>query len=357
MNWLVALSALGVSLIASWLLIRPAILLAEKYHLLDLPGRHKRHRRPIPNVGGVVLFLSLWLSVTGCSLFATEFLAELRPSLAYVFAGALIITLVGTADDIKPLSAWTKLLAQVAAGLVLYLGDLAIDPITVPFMGSYEIGSWSVIITVAWVVILTNAINLIDGLDGLATGVSLIAALTLAVVGSLYAAGSAVLFSYGLIGFLGVFLFFNRYPARVFLGDSGSLQIGYYFAVISLLVPIRSYTAAALYLPLLALGVPLLETVISITRRLATGRNVMQADRRHLFHYLALAGLSPKAIVGVFYGLSSVLGLFTVAMYYLDRLIVFGLLVLFMVVIFVLFYIFMARLSQLPRGRRNTDRR
>jgi len=351
MNWTVALSALGVSLIASLLLIRPAIRLAEKYQFLDPPGRHKRHKRPVPNIGGAVLFLSLWLSVAGCSLVATEFLSELRPSLIYIFAGALIITLVGMADDLRPLSAWTKLLAQIAAGLVVYLGDLAIDPISVPFMGSYDIGSWSVLITVAWVVMLTNAINLIDGLDGLATGVSLIAALTLAVIGSLYAAGSAVLFAYGLIGFLGIFLFFNRYPAKVFLGDSGSLQIGYYFAVISLLVPIRSYTAAALYLPLLALGVPLLETVISITRRLATGRNVMKADRRHLFHYLALAGLSPRTIVGIFYSLSAALGLFTVAMYYLDRLAVFGLLVLFMVVIFVLFYIFMTRLSRLPRGR------
>ena len=357
MNWTVALSALGVSLLASLILIHPAIRLAEKYQLLDLPGQHKRHKRATPNIGGVVLFLSLWLSVASCSLVATEFLAELRPSLIYIFAGALIITLVGTADDIKPLSAWIKLLAQIAAGLVVYLGHLAINPITVPFMGSYDIGPWSVLITIAWVVILTNAINLIDGLDGLATGVSLIAALTLAVIGSLYAAGSAVLFAYGLIGFLGVFLFFNRYPAKVFLGDSGSLQIGYYFAIISLLVPIRSYTAAALYLPLMALGIPLLETVISITRRLATGRNVMKADRRHLFHYLALAGLSPRAIVGIFYGLSAVLSLFTLAMYYFDRLTVFGLLVLVMVVIFVLFYIFMTRLSRLQRGRRMADRR
>ena len=357
MDWSVVLCALLVSLAAARLLIRPAIWLAERYQFLDRPGRHKRHHRPVPNIGGAVLFLALWISVGVCLLLFADTLGELRSSLPFIFSGALIIFLVGLSDDLRPLSAWTKLLAQVAAGLVLYVGGLAIDPVTVPFMGSYEIGQMSIFITVAWVVILTNAINLIDGLDGLATGVSLIAALTLAVIGSLYAAGSAVLFAYALIGFLSVFLFFNRYPARIFLGDSGALQIGYYFAVISLLVPIKSYAAAALYLPLLALGVPLLETVISISRRLVAHRNVMQADRRHLFHYLALVGLSPRAIVGIFYGLSTVLGLFTLAMYFLDRLLVFGLLILFMVVIFGLFFILMAGLSRPPKGRRVIERR
>jgi UDP-GlcNAc:undecaprenyl-phosphate GlcNAc-1-phosphate transferase len=352
MNWTAVLTAFGVSLAVTALIIRPAIGLAERYQFLDRPGRHKRHDRPVPNIGGAVLFLSLWLSILICLILFHSFFAEILPSLLYVFCGALIIFLVGFADDLTPLSAWTKLAAQVAAGLVLYLGGLAINPISIPFMGSHDIGTFSLVITVAWVVLLTNAINLIDGLDGLATGVSLTASLTLTIIGALYTVGAAVLFAYALIGFLAVFLLFNRYPARIFLGDSGSLQIGYYFAVVSLLVPIKSFTAAALYLPLMALGVPLLETVISISRRLAMRRSVLKADRRHLFHYLALAGWSPRAIVGVFYLLSAVFGGFALAMYFFNRLIVFGLLILFMVVIFGLFYIFMARLSRPARGRR-----
>jgi UDP-GlcNAc:undecaprenyl-phosphate GlcNAc-1-phosphate transferase len=356
MNWWSAIPALLISSIFAVALMRPAIRLAEKYGLVDRPGRHKRHERPVPNIGGTVLFAVLWLTVGICMLAWPEFLQESRSSLLYVFCGAVVIFLVGLADDLTPVSAWTKLLAQVAAGLVLYLGGLTINPISIPFTGSHEIGQLSVFITVAWVVMLTNAVNLIDGLDGLAAGVSLIAALTLAVIGTLYAAGPAALFASALIGFLAVFLGYNRYPARIFLGDSGSLQIGYYFAVISLVVPIKSYTAAALYLPLLALGVPLMETVISLSRRLMTGRNVMKADRRHLFHYLALAGLSPRAVVWIFWGLSAVFGGFAMAMYFLNRLIVFGLLVLFMVVISGLFSIFMTKISRPAKGRRLAER-
>ena len=355
MNWSALLTALGVSLLSALVLIRPAISLAERHGLVDRPGRHKRHKRPVPNVGGIVLFVAVWIALGASLLVSPLVVAEIGSALPYIFAGALLIFLVGLADDVKPLSAWSKLLAQVAVGLVLYRGGLTIDPITIPFAGSYEMGSLSVLITVVWVVMLTNAINLIDGLDGLAAGVSLIAALTLVVIGTIYSAGPAVLFAYALIGFLVIFLVFNRYPARIFLGDSGSLQIGYYFAVISLLVPIKSYTAAALYLPLLVLGVPLMEAGISFSRRLVAGKNILKADRRHLFHYLALAGLSPRAVVAIFYLLSAVFGAFAVAMYFLNRLVVFGLLVLFMVVISCLFLIFMARLSRPNRGRRGAE--
>jgi UDP-GlcNAc:undecaprenyl-phosphate GlcNAc-1-phosphate transferase len=355
MNWSALVIALAASLTATLLLIRPAIRLAVKFGRVDRPGRHKRHKQPVPDVGGVVLFVAVWLSIVLILLFAPSAADELRVSLPYVFAGAAMIFLVGLADDFKPLSAWSKLAAQTAVGLVLFYGGLTINPISIPFAGSYDIGSLSLLITVVWVVLLTNAINLIDGLDGLAAGVSLIAAITLVIIGTLYFAGPAVLFAYALIGFLAVFLAYNRYPAKIFLGDSGSMQIGYYFAVISLLVPIKSYTAAALYLPLLVLGVPLGEAAISFSRRLVAGKNVMKADRRHLFHYLALAGLSPRAIVAVFYVLSAVFGAFALAMYFLNRLIVFGLLVLFMVVISALFLIFMARLSRPAKGRRGAE--
>ncbi|RKX23235.1 MAG: undecaprenyl-phosphate alpha-N-acetylglucosaminyl 1-phosphate transferase [Candidatus Zixiibacteriota bacterium] len=286
--------------------------------------------------------ISLWSGLLVTYLVFPDILLDLSGSILYIFCGALIVFLVGLSDDLIPLSAWTKLLAQICAGLVLYIGGLRIDPVTIPLLGSIEIGGASLLITVVWVVGLTNAINLLDGLDGLAGGVSFIGAATMVVIGYLYGADQVIVLAYAMIGFLAVFLVYNRYPARVFLGDSGSLQIGYYFAVLSLLVPVKSYTAAALYLPLLALGVPLLETLVSISRRLVTGKNVMKADRRHLFHYLALAGLSPRTIVIIFYVLSAIFGLFALAMYYWDRILVFSLLVLFMVVIFVLFYIFMA---------------
>jgi UDP-GlcNAc:undecaprenyl-phosphate GlcNAc-1-phosphate transferase len=156
-----------------------------------------------------------------------------------------------------------------------------------------------------------------------------------------------------MIGFLLPFLYFNRHPARIFLGDSGSMQIGYYFAALSLIFPIKSFTFTAFFVPFLALGVPVLETVSSVIRRLLSGKSVMQADRRHLFHYLALAGWSPRTVVYLFYLLSVVFGCFALAMFIWDRRLTLGFLVLFMVVILTLFYILR---TKLPLRRLNSRR-
>lgn len=347
-----AFIALAVAAVVTLFATSPAIRLATRLDFVDRPGQHKRHKHPVPVVGGPILFVSIWTAIGLTYVFFPSGFPELTGNVQFVFAGALIVTLVGFSDDLAPLSAWTKLGAQAAAGIVLYLGGMDVNPVSIPFIGSHDIGSASALITVLWVVGLTNAVNIIDGLDGLACGVCLIGAITMAAIGGLYAIGSVSLLTLALIGFLIVFIWYNRYPARAFLGDSGSLQIGYYFAVISMLVPIKSYTAAALYLPLLALGVPILETSVSIGRRLLAGRNVMQADRRHLFHYLALAGLTPSQVVWVFYLLSAVFGLFAMAMYFWNRLIVFGLLILFMVVIFTVFFILLANLGRTGKNRR-----
>ncbi len=338
------LFSLGISL----LMMPLAIKTGHRFGLLDMPGRHKRHKKPTPFLGGAALFVSMWVTVFATSLCFPGFFGDLFGSLFYILVGALIILLVGLSDDLSPVSAWIKLGAQIAAGLVLFQGGLRIDILWTP-LGVIQIGSVSVLITVLWVVGLTNAINLIDGLDGLAGGVSLIGAVTMVVIGQLYLIGPVLIFVWALAGFLVVFLYYNRYPARLFLGDSGSMQLGYYFAVFSLVFPLKSYTAAALYVPLLALGVPILETVSSLGRRLASGRNIMKADRRHLFHYLSLAGFSPRQVVLVFYALAVVFGGFALAMFFWNRQLVFGILVAFMVVIFALFFILMTNLF--PRKR------
>ncbi|MEW6050195.1 MAG: MraY family glycosyltransferase [Candidatus Zixiibacteriota bacterium] len=342
-----------VSAVVTAISIPIAIRASERFALLDFPGRHKRHKRPVPFLGGVVLFLALWGGIVTLTIISDEFWRELAGPVAFVYAGAVLVFLVGLFDDLRPLSAWVKLLAEAVAGLLLFAGGLGIDPLSIPFYGEIEVGGFSALLTILWVVALTNAINLIDGLDGLAAGVSLIGAITLSIIGGLYDAWSALVFTLPLSGFLAVFLFWNRYPARIFLGDSGALQIGYYFAVVSLLVRFKSFTAAALYVPLIALGVPLLETGLSFVRRMLSGRNVMQADRRHLFHYLGHAGLTPRQIVLFFYLLSAVFGLFALAMFLWNRLVVFGFLVLFMVVILVGIFIFMSGSARWKRARGN----
>jgi len=346
------ISALLISFCIGAISVPAIIALGHKHGILDVPGQHKRHREPTPLLGGVSLFLSTWLTVGISYLFFYDFYSELSGALLFIFLGALVILFVGLSDDLKPLSAWVKLLAQVAAGLLLFMGGLKIELLSVPFR-SIDIGGFSIVITVLWVVVLTNAINLIDGLDGLASGVSLIGSACLLIIGQLYEAGAVLIFIVVLIGFLSLFLYFNRYPARIFLGDSGSMQIGYYFAVFSLMIPLKSFTAAALYVPLLTLGVPLMEVLSSTVRRTLNGQSIMQADRRHLFHYLSLMGFSRRQVVVIFYLLAMVYGAFAVAMFYWDRLVVFITLVFFMVVIFAVFFILLTKFS----GRRKLNGR
>lgn len=345
---------LAISFFTAFLLIPIAIRLGHKYNLLDIPGEHKRHKKPTPILGGIVLFASTWTTILFIKFIYPQAFAELSASIFYILGGSLIITLVGFSDDLSPLSAWFKLLAQTAAALLLYWGGIQFELINTPF-GVLEVGNYSLIITIIWVLAITNAINLIDGLDGLASGVSLIGAVSLLIIGILHNLGINIIFLLTLIGFLSVFLFYNKYPAKIFLGDSGSMQIGYYFAVFSLTFPLKSYATAALYVPLLVLGVPLIEMISSFVRRLISGKNIMKADRRHLFHYLSLLGLSPHKILVVFYGLGIIYGLCTIAMFFWDRALVFSFLVIFMVVIFVVFFILIFK--QFPRkisnGKKN----
>ena len=344
-----------VSMVVTIIVIPQAIKLAFKYDLLDKPGQHKRHKRPVPILGGLVLFVATWSAVLVYIVLNPSLIGSMGVEFLFICAGALIVLLVGMSDDLAPVSAGVKLTAQIGAGLVLYLGGLRVELLTTPW-GSVDVGMASVFITVLWVVGLTNAVNLIDGLDGLAGGVCLVAAASMMIIGRLHGVGEILILICALIGFLVPFLYHNKYPARIFLGDSGSMQLGYYFAVFSLVVPVKSFTLTALYLPLLALGVPLLEAGSSTIRRLAAGRNIMQADRRHLFHYLALAGLSPRQVVWVFYGLATVFGIFAVAMNYLNRALVLWLLLLFMVVIFVSFFILLLKLPFRKGQKRPTGR-
>jgi UDP-GlcNAc:undecaprenyl-phosphate GlcNAc-1-phosphate transferase len=346
MTYLVLLFGLIISGCLSLVTIPLLIKIVHKYKILDMPGLHKRHKNPTPPLGGVSLLVTCWFTVGLILLFFPSQKTIATNSIIYIFLGHLVIFLVGLSDDLSPLAAWIKLLAQIACGFILFLAGLEVNLMTTPF-GAVEIGFLSPIITILWVIILTNAINLIDGLDGLAGGVSLIGAITLIIIGQFYQSTLGLFFILSLIGFLIPFLYFNKYPAKIFLGDSGAMQIGFIFAVFSLLMPLKSYTTAALYVPLLALGVPLTEIVLSFSRRLVSGKNILKADRRHLFHYLALSGLSHKKIIWIFYLLAIIYGLFAIAMFYWNRVLVLTILIVFMVVIFIGFFIFITKLSRL----------
>ncbi|MCX6827517.1 MAG: MraY family glycosyltransferase, partial [candidate division Zixibacteria bacterium] len=328
----------------AFVLVRGIIRLCHRFAFYDYPGSHKSHKNPTPNLGGVAIFLAVW-SIIGISLLARiETIVDIRGNLTYIFAASLLLLLTGIIDDLKSLSAWPKLLIQIIAGLVLYFGGLSIKIVSIPGTGSVELGNLSMIITVLWVVSLTNAVNLIDGLDGLAAGVSIIAAISMTIIGTLFHIGSVIFISLTLAGALLAFWIHNRYPAKIFLGDCGSLLIGFFFAVISLIVPIKSFTVAALLLPLVVLAVPLTEIATSFFRRLASGKNVMQADHRHIFHYLEQIGLSQRKIVNLFYLMGTFFGLISVGMFFIERSFALTILLLFMVVIFAIYLIFISKI-------------
>jgi len=322
-----------------------------RWGVLDIPGRHKRHRFPIPNLGGISIFVGFWAAVAVSYYRYPGLSAELGQFFYFLVAGGIIIFLIGLIDDLSGLSAPIKLVAQIVTGLILYAGGLKISILYIPIQGPVELGVLSLPVTLLWLVGVTNCINLIDGLDGLAAGVSAIAALALLFVGISLDLVTVVVFTGAIIGTCLIFLYFNHYPARIFMGDSGSLFLGYLFAVISIIFPIKSYTAAAVFVPLAALGVPILETVVSFVRRTATGRKFYSADNRHLFHYLSTIGMSKWQVVWLFYMLSAIFAILSGAMFIVNKRVVITILVVFMVVILAILYRFI--LAHIRRNKEN----
>ncbi len=352
MNVVNYITTLVVSFISCMIFTRLIIQFCHRFHIFDYPGKHKRHKQPTPFLGGTAVLISIWLGIGVFIIFGGDDFSELKDFLPNILAGSLLIYLVGLIDDFKPLAARLKLAVQLVAGLILYYGGMSIDFVSLPGTENVALDGYSVFLTVFWVVALSNAINIIDGLDGLAVGVSVIAATSLIIIGFLFSIESAILISLALGGSLVGFWIFNRYPAKIFLGDSGSLLIGYFFAVISLAVPIKSFATAALFTPLVVLGVPLTETFSSFFRRLVAGKSVMKADRRHIFHYLFRAGLTHKNIVNLFYLSGLFFGALSIAMALYYRVLVLTILILFMVVIFIIYLIFIGRIRKRLENRK-----
>lgn len=348
MSWIDLLKIFAIGGIVTGVMIPMVCRLCFRAGILDMPGEHKRHRFPTPNLGGICIFFGFWAAVALSYQLYPEIALELDPFLYYVIAGGVIVFLTGLIDDLAAISALVKLMAQIIVGLILYYGGLGITILFIPLYGPVELGFLSLPITLIWLVGLINSINLIDGLDGLAAGVSAIAALALLFVGIFFHLSTVMVFTAAIIGTCLVFLYFNHYPARIFLGDSGSLFLGYLFAVISILFPLKSYTTAAVFVPLLALGVPIIETVVSFVRRTAAGKKFYMADNRHLFHFLATSGLSKSQVVWLFYLLSAIFAVFSGAMFIFDKRTVFTILVVFMVVIFGILFRF-----KLAKAERN----
>ncbi len=272
-------------------------------------GSRHIHEGRIPRFGGVALALGWCLALLAflpLRGLGTETIERSTTQFMGILIGAVLLCGVGAVDDIRGLRAHTKLAAQMVVSVFAYSCGVRIDAIYLPFVGTLSMGVFAVPVTVLWIVGITNAVNLIDGLDGLAAGVSLFAALTGFIVavnaGSLLIALSLS----ALMGVLVGFLFYNFSPARVFMGDSGSYFLGFVLATTSLVgsVQQKTSTAVSLLVPMAALGLPIFDTLFSMLRRFLEKRPLLSPDRGHIHHRLLELGLTHRRAVIVLYAVS-----------------------------------------------------
>ncbi|MBR1397178.1 MAG: undecaprenyl/decaprenyl-phosphate alpha-N-acetylglucosaminyl 1-phosphate transferase [Selenomonadaceae bacterium] len=302
--------AVGVALF-----VTPAvILLAAKTGALDKPDARKVHKKPIPRIGGLGIYIAFMASMLTVMAFADMTSDVFFEVVGLIVSGTLIVA-VGIIDDYKNLPAKVKLLGQIVAAAVLVIAfDVRIDFITDPF-GDYIYLEWFAIpATIFWLVGLTNTVNLIDGLDGLAAGISAIAAITILLVALEDNILLVAVLTAALAGAAIGFLYYNFNPACIFMGDTGSMFLGFMLAGISIIGAVKCAATIALIVPILALGLPIMDTTFAIVRRYRGGVPIFQPDKGHLHHRLLGLGFTQRQAVLLMYVISALLGLSAVAL-------------------------------------------
>jgi UDP-GlcNAc:undecaprenyl-phosphate/decaprenyl-phosphate GlcNAc-1-phosphate transferase len=287
--------------------------LAFKIGATDKPNHRKVHQKIMPRLGGLAIYISFLIGILIIQPDANYHLPLLNPNTHIhlaIILGSIIIILTGAFDDVKEISPKVKLLGQILASfIVVVLGDLRVDFINLPFGGGQlNFGIMSIPITMVWIIGITNAINLIDGLDGLAAGVSSIALFTIA--GMAYMMGNPYVMVVALIAAVSTlgFLLYNFHPAKIFMGDTGALFLGFLIGVLSLL-GFKNVTFISLIIPVIILGVPISDTFFAIIRRLVNKQPLSAPDKSHLHHCLLRAGYSHRQTVLLIYAMSAIFGL------------------------------------------------
>jgi UDP-GlcNAc:undecaprenyl-phosphate/decaprenyl-phosphate GlcNAc-1-phosphate transferase len=286
--------------------------LAHHFGVLDhARSSRKIHGEPIPRLGGIAIVIAFYVRLIGLLLFhsgvGTFFLQE-RERVIGLFAGGIAIALLGLYDDLRGANATKKFVVQFAVALLLYALGFRFDVIASPFGEPIALGWLSLPLTLLWIAGVINAMNLIDGLDGLAGGVALVAVVTTFLVSLQRAHPLMMLFSAALAGSIVGFLFYNFNPASIFMGDTGSMFLGFVLAATAMQTNQKASTAVAILIPAIALGLPIMDTLLAMARRWFRGRPLFQPDKEHIHHKLMARGLSHRQAVLVLYGLCVLLG-------------------------------------------------
>lgn len=294
------LAAFIITLILSLIFTPAVIKLAHRLNFVDRPGERKINTEAIATAGGTAIYLAFMIPL--------RFFLPADQTIRGIMIGGTFMLLLGLLDDKFEISAPLKFAGQIIGALILIYYGVKINFITNPFGGFIYLGIYAVPFTVFWIVSIINTINLIDGLDGLAAGVSIIAVLTLFAVAlqenQLVAPMLAVLLAGSCFGFLK----YNFNPARVFMGDTGAMFIGYIIAAVSITGALKSAAAVTIFVPMLALAIPILDTTFAIIRRIFNDRPIGEADHGHIHHRLLAIGMNQKQAVISVYIISAILG-------------------------------------------------
>ena len=306
------IAAFAVAAVLSYFFTPPVKNFAHKVGAIDVPKDARRmHKKPIPRLGGLAIY--------GGFLCSILIFGQLDETMLCVLLGAAIIVALGIFDDVLALGAKLKFVVQiVAAAIPVCIGDLQIGLFTnlnplsdTPFV---HLGILAVPATIIWIVGITNAVNLIDGLDGLAVGVSSIAAITMLAVALLTGNMTIAITMAALAGACIGFMPYNLNPAKIFMGDTGSTFLGYMLATVSIMGLFKFYAVISFAVPFLILGLPIFDTANAIIRRVAAGRSPMSPDRGHVHHKLIDMGFNQKQAVAILYAISATLGLTAVVL-------------------------------------------
>ncbi|MDQ1911261.1 MraY family glycosyltransferase [Paenibacillus sp. GD4] len=283
---------------------------------VDAPNQRKVHSRIMPRLGGLAIFLAF----IGAYFIVSPAIDTLQADVIKgLLIGGTIVVIIGALDDRFDLSPKVKLLGQILAASVVVYNGVVIDLVNTPFGDTTISLSWlAVPLTIFWIVGVTNAINLIDGLDGLSAGVSAIATLTILVLALMMGNVTVVLLCVILLGSIGGFLFYNFHPAKIFMGDSGALFLGFCLATLSVL-GFKQATVVSLLVPIMILGVPLSDTFFAIMRRWVNNLPISVADKSHLHHCLLQLGFSHRTTVLIIYGIASLFGTSAVLLSYMSE--------------------------------------
>jgi UDP-GlcNAc:undecaprenyl-phosphate GlcNAc-1-phosphate transferase len=326
MEMYIALAAAVVlALLLSAVLTPLVIRVSHRRQWYDIPNERKVHTDPIPRLGGVAIFIAAMvaaIAVPFCIPLLLPGVAAPSYSLRYllVFEAFAIIFAAGLVDDFYNLRAILKFLLQLLAAALVTFGGFLIAEIRIPGLGTLALGVFAYPVTVLWIVAISNAINLVDGVDGLAGGIGGIAALSMAAMFMIQGRPIPALIAVSLLGAISGFLFSNFPPAKIFMGDSGALFIGFTLAVIPLLGAARPTTIGDLFAPATVLLIPILDTTTAIVRRLREHRAIYSPDRQHIHHKLLALGLKERSILLIVYAFCAGFGLAAIASQFMGRL-------------------------------------